>query len=382
MPWPIPPADELASRYAGRLEASLVKVKVNFNIDPMAISRAVRSEKGVFSQLGRVTSLEVREVHDHVAWWGRMYFPDTAEEEFTIRHGDIWGVKKRGATIAAGTVEVTGTEGTIVPENFELRISNDIIFINTQVAEIGPEGVVQITVEALSPGILGNVETGTNLQIVEPINGVETVIVAGEGIKGGAEEEHWQEHSEAVQAHIRQRPHGGAGFDYPTWLGREFDIRAVEVLPDWIGRGSVGVAVVMKDGLFGRAPTETELDAMVEYLGKPGSKTGVRPVTAHVVGLAGVIREIPLHVRIRPDTIQTRAAVTEAWTRFVATVGDEDDIKNDGPIGALLEPSRIGEALSAAQGEYAHDLLSPNQPLQLERTEYPKPGNINFEGAA
>src|SRR5690606_18467420 len=108
-----------------------------------------------------------------------------------------------------------------------------------------------------------------------------------------------------------------------------------------------------------RAPTPEELAEMLDYLGAPGSSTGLRPVTAYVVIVPAELTEIGLKVRLRPDTVETRAAVTAAWRRFVATIGDEDDDMNAGPIGATIEPSRISEAISAAAGEYAHDLIEP-----------------------
>jgi len=84
-------------------------------------------------------------------------------------------------------------------------------------------------------------------------------------------------------------------------------------------------------------------------------------------------------VRLRPDTVAIRAAVTEALARFVATIGDEDDDqKNASPIAAVIEPSRISEAISAADGEYAHDLLAPAARFTLRRDQYPKPGTITW----
>lgn len=180
-------------------------------------------------------------------------------------------------------------------------------------------------------------------------------------------------------AYIRQRPHGGAGFDYMSRLREQFDVRAVKPITDWVGRGSVGVIVAMKDGTSARAPTVSEMAEQLEYLGAPGSSSGVRPVTAYVVIVPAKMRAIPITVRLRPDGVSTRAAVEEAFAAFIATIGDESDDQNDSPIGALIEPSRISEAISAASGEYAHDLISPSAPFRLERDEYPLPGLVTFE---
>ena len=118
-----------------------------------------------------------------------------------------------------------------------------------------------------------------------------------------------------------------------------------------------------------------------KHLGGVGSQTGARPVTARVIVVPGVLRTLTITVRLRPDTVITRAAVTDAWQRFVATIGDEEDTQNASPIGAVVEPSRISEAISAASGEYAHDLDLPAARFTLERTEFPVAGAITFEDA-
>ena len=46
----------------------------------------MRSARGMFAIVFRAVSLELRSVHDHLAWWGRQYFVDTAEDEFVARH--------------------------------------------------------------------------------------------------------------------------------------------------------------------------------------------------------------------------------------------------------------------------------------------------------
>lgn len=379
MPWPIPFASAIAERIAGSLEQAIARLRPE--IDPVALSRSVRSSRGMLAQVGRATALELRETHDHVSWWARQYFPDTAEDEFAERHASIWGVDHRGATAATGIVLVEGAVGAPVPGGVEFSGSDGSVYTVDQLGVIGAGGSVALAVTAAVAGPAANLEAGIRLRTVLPFPEISRITVLAPGLLGGAAEETDRELAAATIARIRQRAHGGASFDYPFWLGRQFDVRAVRVVPDWIGRGSVGVVVIMKEGAFGRAPTPTEIDAMQIYLGRPGVAEGVRPVTAHVVVVAGTVRAVPLTVRLRPDTVATRSAVTDAWERFVATIGDADDARNLGPIGALIEPSRVSEAISAASGEYAHDLLVPAAPLQLERTEYPVPAAITFAAA-
>lgn len=377
MPWPIPTAKSIAAKIAGTLEAAILRIRPD--ADPVDVSRAVRSARGVFAQLSRAFSLELREAHDHLGWWGRQYFPDTAEEEYILRHASIWGVEQRGATKAVGSILIEGVAGTPLPSDLQFSASNAIIYETTAAATIGVGGTVTVAAAAVAAGADGNLESGVQLTVVTPFPEISkaTIVTA---FVGGADEQTPTEIQTATLERIRQAPHGGAAFDYPTWVGKVASVKAVGVIEGWIGRGSVGVVVIMKDDDgSAREPSSGEIDVIQDYLGDVGSQTGVRPVTARVIVVPGVLNTLAITVRLRPDTVATRAAVTDAWQRFVATIGDEDDAENASPIGALIEPSRISEAISAASGEYAHDLTLPAAPFTLEPTEYPVAGTITFE---
>ncbi|ARQ59178.1 Baseplate J family protein [Rhizobium sophoriradicis] len=379
MPWPIPTAKAIAAKIAGSLEVALLRIRPG--ADPADVSRAVRSAYGVFSQIGRAFSLELREVHDHLAWWGRQYFPDTAEEEFIFRHAGIWGVEQRGATKAVGSILIEGVAGTPLPSLLQFSASNAVIYQTTAATAIGAGGTVTVAAAAVAAGTAGNLESGVQVTVVTPFPEISKATSAAAFV-GGADEATPAEIQASTLERIRQPPHGGAAFDYPTWVAQVASIKAVGVIEDWIGRGSVGIVVLMKnDDGTARVPSSAEIDVIQEHLGGVGSQTGTRPVTARVIVVPGVLRTLAITVRLRPDTVITRAAVTDAWQRFVATIGDEEDTQNASPIGAVIEPSRISEAISAAAGEYAHDLDLPAARFTLERTEYPVAGPITFEDA-
>lgn len=378
MPWYVPSARTIFERIAAALEQGLAAKRPD--VDPAAISRAARSNHGLLSIINRPVALEAREIHDHVAYYGRQVFIDTADDEYIERHAEIWGIRRRPATKAIGAVTIEAEPDTAIPMGMELSAPAGLIFVTTETADSGESGRVDVAVEAQLSGPAGNLAAGTILKTVEPFPAIKTVTVAEPGLAGGADAESWQDVRDAVLARIRQPPHGGAAFDYQQWLRTKFDVRAVAVIPDWIGRGSVGVIVAMHDGGNGRPPLDAEVEAMMEYLGPPGSSKGVRPVTAYVVIVPAKSREIPITVRLRPDTVATRKAIVEAWTAFVLTIGDDHDNFNDGPIGATIERSRIIGALSAADGEYAHDLIEPATSIKLDRNEYPVAGPVTFAG--
>ncbi|SOC83128.1 Uncharacterized phage protein gp47/JayE [Ensifer adhaerens] len=377
MVWKIPAASKIFARMAAAAETGILTLRPGAEIT--AVSRAVRSAKGVFAHFFSPIAAEIRELHDHQAWWGRQYMPDSADDEAMIlRHANIWGVQPREAVKAVGSVAIEAASGTIMESGIELSSSTGVLYITTVGGTVGVSGVITLSARAQAGGADGNLEAGVKLSTVDAypeITGV-TVVTA---FSGGTDDEA----PESVQARylerIREPPKGGAAPDYKAWALEVADVYAVNVVEDWIGRGSVGVVIVMKDEAGNpRVPTVEELDAIASYIGPQGSQTGVRPVTARVIMVAGELVEIPITVAPRPNTATVKAAIASAFARFVATIGDDDDEENASPIGAAIEPSRISEAISAADGEYAHDLAIPAARYVLGSKQCPIPGTITW----
>ncbi|MBD8686565.1 MULTISPECIES: baseplate J/gp47 family protein [unclassified Rhizobium] len=378
MAWIIPTAGEIFAKISASLETGILAIRPD--LSPLAISRAVRSARGVFSQIGRAVAAELREVHDHQAYWARQYMPDSADDDAMIfRHASIWGTEQRGALTAIGSVMIEGIAGTVLPAGIELSASNAALYVTTASATIGLNGTVIVPASASEAGTAGNLESGIRLATVTSYPEISRVTIAT-ALSGGADEQTPAEIKAAYLQRIRQAPHGGAGFDYPVWVAQVASVKAVAVVPDWIGYGSVGIVLIMRDDDgSARVPTEAEIALVQNHLGPPSSRTGVKPVTSRTVVVGGQLTPVPLTIRLRPDTAATRAAVTDAYARFIATIGDDDDAQNDSPIGALIERSRISEAISSAAGEYAHDLIVPAAAYTLQRTQYPVPAAIIFE---
>lgn len=358
MVWPVPAAKSIFSRIAAAAEVGLTTLFPQGDVK--AISRAVRSARGMFSVIWSAVAPEVRETHDHIAWWGRQYMPDSADDEAMIlRHASIWGIEPRSATKAVGSVTLEGVAGTVLASGIELSSTATNTYVTTAGGTIAAGGTVTLTAEAVTAGIAGNLESGVQLSTVAAYPEISKITVAT-AFAGGTDDEEPEEVQVRYLQRIREPPMGGSAPDYKAWVGNVASVYAVKVVEDWIGRGSVGLIIALKnDDGTPRVPTDLELTAIGSYLGAQGSQTGVRPVTARVIPLAAELIAVPVSVRLRPDGALTRAAVQKAYDRFIATIGDEDDTENESPIGATIEPSRISEAISAADGEYSHDLSIP-----------------------
>lgn len=373
MAWRVPSAAQLSERMAGFLETALTKVAdlKGVVLDPAKLSLAVRSPWGVFAQVIRTVALELRSVHDHIAYRGRQLFIDQCDEENVALHASMWGVERREPVKAVGSVTLTGTAGAAIPAGILLSSSAGVSYTTTVGGNIAVGGSVTVAAEAVNGGLNGNLPSGVKLAIQTVAPDLVSAVVAS-AFSGGADQQDADLWRDDVRSRIRRPPHGGADFDYRTWVADTADVAAVKVAPGWIGNGSVGLIIAMNDPAGPRAPTVGELSAIGTYI------ASVKPVTANVIPVAAAIVSVPLTVQVRPDTAAVRAAVIEAWNRFIATLGDEDDTANTSPIGATIERSRVSEALSAASGEYAHDLIIPAASYALGATQYPVAGSVTF----
>lgn len=366
MPFPLPTPTELTRRLESRMELALRAARPDAS--PAAIARAVRSPRGILAAIVRVTAMALYEAHLHLRWWGNQYFPDSAEVENLERHASIWGVVRRAATRAVGQATVQGAVGTTIPAGSVLigATSDYTVDEAVTITVDDADGEVTISITANEAGPDGNLAIeGTPLTFETPIAGLAEPVayVGAEGILGGAAIESDASLLSRLLELIRDPAHGGAAFDYPRWVQNSFAAVQVKSLPNWVGEGSVGVVVAMGTALLPRAPTETELDDIAAYL------ETVRPVTAEVIMVPVELLAVDLTILVDPYTAAVRAAVEAAIKAFFAA---------EAKIGTRLPKSRLSEAISAAAGEYRHELSVPAADILPSASQLPVPGTITW----
>jgi uncharacterized phage protein gp47/JayE len=366
MPFPMPTPTELTRRMESRMELALRAARPDAS--PAAIARAVRSPRGTIAALIRVTAMALYENHLHLRWWGDQYFPDTAEAENLERHASIWGVVRRAATRAVGTVWVQGEVGTVIPAGAVLIGSLGTYTVDEAetITLDAEEGWMLVEVTAVDPGANGNIATeDTPLSLETPIAGLTEPVayVSAEGLLGGTAIETDASLLARLLQAIQEPAHGGAAFDYPVWVQNQFAAVQVKTLPNWVGEGTVGVAIAMGTALVPRVPTGPETAAIAAYL------EIVRPVTAEVIIVPVELLTVDFTILIDPFTIAVKSAVETAIKAFFAA---------EAKIGTRLPRSRLSEAISAAAGEYRHELTLPAADILPAAHQLAIPGVITW----
>lgn len=291
-----------------------------------------RSDATVFA---RVLAGASHELHGYLDWISRQVIYDTAEAEFIERWAGMFGIERRPAEFASGTVTAAGA-GAILTGTLYQR--SDGTEYEVTADSVAPGAV---PVQALVPGAAGNMDNGT-LSLLTPIAGVVTAATVVAIVNGSDIED-----DESLRARfidrLREPPNGGSAHDYVQWALEVPGVTRAWVYPQELGAGTVTVRFVRDDDVS-IIPDAGEVTAVYDYIQER------RPVTAQVHVFAPVAVPLNFTIDLTPDTAAIRAAVTASL---------QDLLARESAPGATILLSHIREAISIAAGESDHVLSVP-----------------------
>lgn len=338
MPFPRPTLQSLQRRVVSDVAAST--------------GRGPLLSRSVLYQLSQAVAGAAHSLFGFIDWVFRQTFPDTAEAENLDRWADTYGTPRLPATFAAGSVEFTGNTGVIVRSGTRVVRADGALFELAEDQAV-VNGSVAVPASALEAGLAGNCEAGEVLQLVSPVEGlVNSAIVGGAGIGGGADVEADEALRVRVIRRLRNPGQGGNAADYERWALEVPGVTRAFVHPVLNGLGTVGVSV-MRDGDDDPFPVGAALAAVQAYidLRRPVGMVGVEV-------FAPTPLPVDLEIRLEPDTIQLRELATAALGTLF--------IREGGPVPRQVETflplSRISESISSVAGERSHQVLSPTAP--------------------
>ena len=285
-------------------------------------------------------------LYGFVEWLSQQLFYDTAEAEYLERWTSVWGVSRKAAAQATGSVTFTVQAGAVVPSGTLLQALDGVQYQTTSDAS----GVVPsytAPVIAVLAAAAGNRAAGQQLALVSPVAGVQSAALAGL-LSGGADVETDDALRARLLTRIQTPPQGGAADDYVGWALEVAGVTRAWVYPQELGLGTVTVRFVRDNDGTGAAiiPDTSEVAAVQAYI------NARRPVTAATYVLAPTA--VPLNFTISglvPSTIDVRNAVQAEL---------QDLLTREAEPGGTLLLSHIRAAISAAAGEQDFILVSPS----------------------
>ena len=315
-----------------------------------------QSNSAVFS---RVLAGASHELHGHIEWVAKQLFADTCEAEYLDRWASMYGIERKAASKASGTVafSFSGDEVT-VPEGTQLQNADGLLYKTTADSSSG-----SAEIEAVVAGADSNMDEGDELSLVSPVAGVYSTATCGQ-ISGGTDEEDDDSLRSRLLTRMQEQPHGGSKSDYVAWALEVAGVTRAWCYPQENGVGTVTVRFVC-DNQTPITPTETQVEAVAEHLDEE------RPVTAQVTVEAPVLKTVDITIEsLTPDTSAVREAVeaelSELFTR-------------EAEPGSLIYLSHIRAAISAAIGEEDHTLISPTANVTAKTGELLTLGTVTWQ---
>lgn len=272
----------------------------------------------------------------------REAFPTTCSEATLYVWAYIFNVPRKIASYSKRKVKLLGVNGSYIDQGVILR-SDDVEFVVQEGGYI-TGGHYFVLVICSTAGIEGNIESGANLTLSQPITGVQpqAEVLEEDAIEGEDVEDLELWRSRVIEK-IQSPPHGGTKTDYEQWAKEIPGVTRAWPYENYTGIGYVGLAFVM-DGAPDIFPDPAKVQEVQDRLDE------LRPVTANLVVFSPVKEEIDFDIQLNPNTPAVQDAVIESL---------KDLFKREASPGGTVYISRIREAISLATGENDHVLLSP-----------------------
>jgi len=344
MPWPIP---TLRAR----------RLQVRDDIAQHLPGADAAQPNSVLRVVGDAQAALAHDNDQHLAWLARMMMPDTAQGEYADRWGAIWLPEgRKPATAAWGQVTVAGAPGAAVDIGLELVTTaidgdgqrREIRYeVTAGVTLAAGTGIISVT--ALTPGAVGNLDEGALLAFATVPDGIDgQAVVAAPGLAGGADIETDAELVARYVARIQQPPHGGAAHDYVAWALEVPGVTRAWAAPE-MGPGTMTVRFMM-DAVRGSGGGFPEVEDLALVQAHIDAR---RPVTvAECYALAPIAQPLDLTIT---DLVGDTPAVRANIATEVAAI-----LRAKGAPGQIIYASWIREAISAATGEDHHDITLTN----------------------
>lgn len=325
--------------------------------------------RSVLQVLANTQAAVAHQLHAHAEYVALQILPDTADSEHLERFANLFGLARKAAAFAKGSVKFTGLANTTIPAGTKV-LRTDGVEYATDAEALLPSMApleVSVAVTATLAGTAGNASTGVTLTLISPISGVDnTVTIETPGLAGGLDQEDDADLLVRVLQRLQEPPKGGSVADYKGWALEVAGVTRAFALPLHFGAGTVGVTFLVDDDPLGPIPDAAKVAEVQAYIDDPAR----RPVTAGVTVFAPSEVQLNPDITLTPDTTAVRDAVEaslEALLRSGVNVP-----------GGTLFVSHIREAISIAEGEVDHKLNSPTADIAIGAGEIVTLGTVTW----
>lgn len=317
--------------------------------------------RSMVNVLSRVVAGATHMLHGHLEYLSRQLFPDQSDDAYLVRQASIFGLAKTPAEYATAEVDLTGTDGTVIPEGTVLIRNDGAEYTVDADATIASE-VATVSVTASVAGATGTLTEATELSFQSPISGVDSTATVSESTQDGTDEETTEALRTRLLEHLAEPAHGGNEADYIAWAKEVSGVTRVWVTPLGLGPGTVVVRFA-RDNDVDPIPDSGEVAEVQAKLDEEA------PVHAVVTAVAPTDAPINFTIAVEPNTVAVKSAVEAELADLILRVAE--------PGGTVLL-SAIRTAIGTAAGLTDYTLTVPAADVTHTANQLPSLGAITW----
>lgn len=314
-------------------------------------------------------------LHGHLAWIAINAFAQSAEDEQMEKLAALFGVFRREAVRATGTVAfVRGAfADQVVPKGHRAKVGDVEIEVLEDSAFTNISFFLVVNCRAVVAGEAGNLASGTTLTLMTPIEGVSSNADVHDEFTGGVDRETPLELRTRLLERLAQPPSGGGPGSYIAWAKLVEGVTRVWEFGkiDENGDPKLGWVTV----LFMRDNDDPPFPGVDEIAAVKAKIMEFAPL--HLAGLhvmAPIELALNMTIELTPNGNPALEAAVEAAikNKFAAEAVPPDD------DNATFYRSKITEAISSVDGVEDYKLTVPSGDITVDQFELLTVGVITW----
>ncbi|MEW6562705.1 MAG: baseplate J/gp47 family protein [Pseudomonadota bacterium] len=288
-------------------------------------------------------------LYQHQQWIARQILPDTADSDYLERWASLYGINKKPAVPASGTITFTASSAAVVPVGTEVKTVDGIAFVTTATGNVAANGALTLAASALTGGVSGNLPAGTILTLSAAPIGINSSATIATNFTGGEDVESESALLSRLKFRLRNAPHGGNALDYLAWARAVPGVAEAYVLPLRRGVGTVDIVI---EGIGNTAPSLQIISSVQAAI------NAVKPVAADCLVYGPTIIPVPVTAQLTLSNTTLAAAtasINSSLNAYFATLNPGDAVIRN----------KIAAIISNTQGVVDFNLIAPAANVQM-----------------
>lgn len=306
--------------------------------------------------LSRVVAGVAHSLYGYIEFVLRQIFSSTAEGQYLERRASEYGITRKAAVAATGTVTFIGS--AVVPSGTLLQSPDSIQYLTTADSSDNQAPII-----AVEPGLDSNAQAGLELSLVSPILGVQSTATASE-ISGGVDAETDESLRERLLNRQKNPPKAGTKSDYVSWALSVPSVTRAWCYPMELGLGNVTVRFMTDRATSNGIPNDEAITAVEDYINSQ------MPVTTILTVVAPIPKSLDMTLDILPDTEEARLKIKGAV---------EQAILREAEPGGIVLYSSLDRAVAGVSEVLSYRIVSPTDDVTTNTGEILVPGMITYQ---